>query len=102
MHDSSSGQDDPSGDDLSRLPDEVICREVVEMVTDYFEGALPPRKLAQVEEHLVLCDECLAYIEQMQATIVSLRYLRELRDRPSVEPPESVLEALRARRGGGR
>ena len=44
-----------------------------------------------------MCDWCVTYVEQMQATIASLRELGE--DAP--EPPDSVLAALRARRGGG-
>ena len=78
--------------------DEVTCQQFVELVTDYFEGALPPRTLSHVEEHLVLCDWCVNYIEQMQATIASLRELREQR---SPEPPDSVLAVFRARGAGG-
>jgi anti-sigma factor RsiW len=70
----------------------------VELVTEYFEGALSARTLSQVEEHLVMCDWCVAYVEQMQATIASLR---QLTDKRSPEPPDSVLAALRARRAGG-
>jgi predicted anti-sigma-YlaC factor YlaD len=78
--------------------DEVTCEEFVELVTEYFEGALQARTLSQVEEHLVMCDWCVSYVEQMQATI---RSLRELREEYSAEPPDSVLAALRARNGGG-
>ena len=52
--------------------DEVTCQQFVELVTDYFEGALEPRTMSQVEEHLVMCDWCVTYVEQMQATIASL------------------------------
>jgi predicted anti-sigma-YlaC factor YlaD len=78
--------------------DEVTCRQFVELVTEYFEGALEPRTLSQVEEHLVMCDWCVTYVEQMQATILALR---ELKDEHTPEPPDSVLEALRARKPGG-
>jgi anti-sigma factor RsiW len=79
--------------------DEIICRQLVELVTDYFEGALPPRILSRVEEHLVMCDGCVAYAEQMRATIDSLRRLKESSSR---EPPDSLLAALRATKGPGR
>jgi predicted anti-sigma-YlaC factor YlaD len=78
--------------------DEVTCRQFVELVTEYFEGALEPGTLSQVEEHLVMCDWCVSYVEQMQATIGALRALRE---EHSPEPPDSVLAALRARNAGG-
>jgi anti-sigma factor RsiW len=83
--------------EFSVTADEVTCQQFVELVTDYFEGALEPHTLSQVEEHLVMCDWCVTYVEQMQATIASLRDLSE----PSApEPTDSVLAALRAKRGG--
>jgi predicted anti-sigma-YlaC factor YlaD len=78
--------------------DEVTCRQFVELVTEYFEGALEPRTLSQVEEHLAMCDWCDTYLEQMQATIASVR---ELGDERSPEPPDSVLAVFRSRRAGG-
>ena len=75
----------------------LTCREFVELVTDYFEGALEPRTLSQVEEHLVMCDWCVTYVEQMQTTIASLQALGE----PNApDPPDSLLAALRAKRSG--
>ena len=52
--------------------DEVTCREFVELVTDYWEGALPEERMELVEEHLVMCDWCKTYLEQMQATVDAL------------------------------
>ena len=57
--------------------DEISCREFVEMITDYFEDSLMPRTLEQVEEHLVMCDWCVAYLGQMEATIDSLATLAD-------------------------
>jgi anti-sigma factor RsiW len=51
----------------------VVCRQVVELVTDYLEGALPGDLHAAVERHLELCPPCVTYIEQMRATAASLR-----------------------------
>jgi anti-sigma factor RsiW len=79
--------------------DEVTCQDFVELVTDYFEGALPERTLTQVEEHLVMCDWCVTYAEQLRATIVALR---ELKRPASPDPPAAALDALRSKRGDGR
>jgi predicted anti-sigma-YlaC factor YlaD len=87
-----------SAGELSVAAGEVTCQQFVELVTAYFEGALEARTLSQVEEHLVMCDWCVTYVEQMQATIASLR---ELRTQHPPEPPDSVLAALRERRPGG-
>jgi predicted anti-sigma-YlaC factor YlaD len=83
---------------FSVAADEVTCQQFVELVTDYFEGALQPRTLSQVEEHLVMCDWCVTYVEQMQATIASLR---ELREQSPLEPSDPVLSALRAIKAAG-
>ena len=51
---------------------EVTCREFVELVTEYWEGALPEDRMELVEEHLVMCDWCKTYLEQMEATVAAL------------------------------
>jgi anti-sigma factor RsiW len=45
------------------------CREVVELVTAYLEGALAAEDAAALREHLQGCDGCTEYIEQMRATV---------------------------------
>jgi len=47
----------------------LSCQELVELVTDYLEGALDERHLRAFEEHLAGCDGCTAYVEQLRATI---------------------------------
>lgn len=47
----------------------LSCQELVELVTDYFEGALSWRQRRQFEKHLSKCDGCTTYLEQMRATI---------------------------------
>ena len=85
--------------DLNVTADEVTCQQFVELITDYFEGTLPTRTLGHVEEHLVMCDWCLTYLEQMQATIASLGALRQT-DFP--EPSEALIFLLLAEEEGGR
>jgi anti-sigma factor RsiW len=50
----------------------VHCQEIVELVTDYLEGALDPDMTTEVEAHLQLCDGCDTYVEQMRDTIRAL------------------------------
>jgi anti-sigma factor RsiW len=52
-----------------RLERELACKEVVELVTAYLEDALTPADRERFEEHLVFCDGCDAYLEQMRTTI---------------------------------
>jgi anti-sigma factor RsiW len=79
-----------------RLERELACQEVVELVTAYLEDALAPDDRERFEEHLVFCDGCGAYLEQMRATIrLTGRLQREL----PAELQERLLEAFRGWRG---
>lgn len=53
----------------------MVCQELVELVTDYLEGALPPTDAARVEAHLASCPHCTEYIRQMRATVHALGHL---------------------------
>jgi anti-sigma factor RsiW len=50
-------------------PVAMNCRTIVELVTDYLEGALPAEERAAIEAHLAGCDGCAAHLEQMRTTI---------------------------------
>lgn len=80
-----------------RLDRELACQEVVELVTAYLEDALDPADRARIEEHLVFCDGCQNYLEQMR-TAVRLTGRVE----PELPPAlaEQMLEAFRAWRAG--
>jgi anti-sigma factor RsiW len=54
---------------LLRRGHDLACREVVELVTDYLEGALDGRDRERFERHLGGCDGCAAYLEQMRVTL---------------------------------
>ncbi len=47
----------------------MICRDVVELMTDYLEGALSPADLARFEDHIAGCNGCSAYLEQLRKTL---------------------------------
>jgi len=49
--------------------EQLSCQELVELVTDYLEGAMPDDERAGLERHLETCDGCRDYVEQMRATI---------------------------------
>ena len=50
----------------------LVCRQAVELMTDYLEGALSGRARARLEAHLADCPHCSAYLEQMRVTIAAL------------------------------
>ena len=56
-------------------PEQLTCRELVDRVTDYLEGALPPAQHAQLEQHLVLCLGCQHHLSQIHGTVRVLHAL---------------------------
>jgi anti-sigma factor RsiW len=48
---------------------ELVCEQIVELVTDYLEGALSDRDRRRFERHLAGCPHCTAYLAQMRETI---------------------------------
>jgi len=73
----------------------VACVEVVELITDYLEGALDPTTEERVTAHLALCEGCACYLEQMRATIRTVGHvpLETLSD----EARSTLLSAFRNR-----
>ena len=79
--------------------DEIVCQAFVEVVTDYLEGALPEDGRDLVEEHLVICDACKTYLEQIEATVEALP--DAVRDEPVPdETRAALLSAFREWRAG--
>jgi anti-sigma factor RsiW len=75
-----------------RLDRELACQEVVELVTAYLDDALDPDGRERFEEHLVLCDGCQNYLEQMRTTA---RLTGRLEQELPPELEEQMLEAFR-------
>ena len=74
--------------------EQLSCRELVELLTDYMEGALPAEERARFDEHIGRCRGCRVYLEQMRQTIVVLGRLPE-----DALAPEAEWELLEAFRG---
>ncbi|MFL6079899.1 MAG: anti-sigma factor family protein [Ornithinibacter sp.] len=53
-------------------PRDVACQELVELLTDYLEGALTPGEVAAVDRHLALCEGCRTYLDQLRLTVDAL------------------------------
>jgi anti-sigma factor RsiW len=50
-------------------PQPIPCQQIVELVTDYLEGALSRRDRRRFEHHLAGCPHCTAYLAQMRETL---------------------------------
>ncbi len=62
----------------------MTCQQLVELVTDYFEGAMPPAERDRFEAHLKVCPGCEYYLEQMRTTMRLVQETNDLDDRPEV------------------
>jgi anti-sigma factor RsiW len=74
--------------------EELACTEVVEIVTDYLEGALPAAQAWRFESHLETCPGCTEYVEQMRTVAGSLEGLTD-----DSLPPEMRKRLMAAFRG---
>ena len=68
----------------------MTCKALVELVTEYLEGALPPAEVARFEGHLAGCPHCRVYLAQMRLTIRALGHL------PADALPADAMQTLLA------
>jgi anti-sigma factor RsiW len=76
------------------LTDRLTCQDLVELVTDYLEGALGSAERERVERHPDSCAGCANYHEQFRVTIHLIGALRG--DALAATGREALLEQLRS------
>jgi anti-sigma factor RsiW len=80
------------------VTDDIVCREMVELMSDYLEGALAGDELGRFERHLAGCDGCDRAMDQLRQTMRLTGMLR-VEDVPA-EEREALLGVYRAWRVG--
>jgi anti-sigma factor RsiW len=78
---------------------ELVCQEMVELITDYLEGALTRSQRKRFEAHLAGCEHCTEYLRQMRVTIRLTGRLRAEDLTPSMR--EEFTELYRSWRAEG-
>jgi anti-sigma factor RsiW len=73
---------------MKLLAPPLVCRQAVELMSDFLEGSLSRRDRRRLERHLAACDACTAYLDQLRATIAASG-----RAAPEDLPPD-VLDGL--------
>jgi anti-sigma factor RsiW len=84
--------DDPT----DRRAVDLACVDVVEIVTDYLDGALPASEARRLERHLETCPGCREYLKQMRDIAGSLGDLSE--DSFPAELRDGVIATFRSSR----
>jgi hypothetical protein len=76
---------------------ELVCRELVELVTEYFEQTLSAEDRVRFESHLENCPPCTAYLAQMRVTLALARGLDRAAVNDDVEHKleENLLDLFR-------
>jgi anti-sigma factor RsiW len=76
----------------------LSCQEMVELVTDYLEGALPPADHSRFEAHIAGCEGCTMYLRQMREMLELLGELTT--DSLSPQAEGELLAAFRDWKAG--
>jgi len=71
----------------------MTCQQLVELVTQYFEGKLSWRQKRRFEKHIAACEWCTRYLEQMRVTIETVGRIDEESIPPAVR--DELLDAFR-------
>ena len=73
--------------------DDLTCKELVETLTEYLEGAMDPAEHGRFEDHLERCAKCRSYLEQFRHTIELSGRVSEQELEPELR--EGLLDAFR-------
>ncbi len=82
---------------MFRRREDLVCQQMVELITDYLEDALPAPRRRGFEAHIAACEHCTEYLEQMRVTIRLTGRLRTSDLTPAMRQEFSALyESWRA------
>jgi len=79
---------------MAESHEHLSCQEVVELVTEYLDGALTAERASLFEQHLNFCDGCVWYVDQIKMTVDAVGEVRE-EDVPP-EARDRLMTAFRA------
>ena len=72
----------------------ITCRELIEFLADYLDGTISAAERKRFEEHLAVCDSCVAYLHTYALTIRMEKVLII----EECEAPEELIQAVIASR----
>ena len=81
---------------------EMTCRELVDFLGMYLEGALSDEVRRRFEQHVAACPECAAYLETYRATVKLTKDAFRDPDGPvPADVPQDLVKAILAARRKG-
>lgn len=73
----------------------IRCREVLDDLSEYLDGGLPPERVAAVQAHLAGCDRCARFGGEVSETIEALRAALREPEPMSAQRAEGLRASLR-------
>ena len=80
------------------IQEAIRCLEMVEVVTEWMEGALDDDARGAIEAHLAICPDCVAYIDQLRTTRALAARLSVAEAPAPADVKDRLLAAFRASR----
>ena len=84
---------------MTEPADDLTCKELVEVITDYLDGAMHDVEHARFERHLAECSGCTAVVSQFRTTIEVAGRLTE--DQVTPEQRDAMRDVFRRWREDG-
>jgi anti-sigma factor RsiW len=81
------------------MTEEFKCQEMIEVVTNYLDDALPPDEQQRFERHLSYCAGCNTYVDQIRETIRQTGLLPREESLPPALRDEIVAQFRKWKRG---
>jgi anti-sigma factor RsiW len=74
----------------------ITCRQLIDFIVDYVDGALDETARHDFERHLQVCASCRNYLATYRETMSLTRIA--VNDEPVEDVPEELVQAILARR----
>jgi anti-sigma factor RsiW len=74
----------------------ITCRELIDFIADYLDGALSEIQTEDFQRHLSVCPSCRAYLATYRQTILAERTALRYDDSANEDAPEELIRAILA------
>ena len=76
---------------------DLTCHELIDFLSDYLDGQLPRETVTVFNEHLAICPDCVAYLDNFKATLQATK-TAFAPEAAAVNVPEELVQAILASR----
>lgn len=89
----------PTNDPTKEEKPYITCRQLIDFIADYLDGALSAEMLHEFERHLAVCPSCVHYLDSYKVTIeMGRKAMLAASDDAPADVPEDLVRAILAAR----